>query len=724
MPYRINPKTGQREELDPLTGQPIQQPQEGMEFAPPAGGVQEPKRGGLFSNVKQAFSGFFPATKNYVQDVSAHLGVKSKEFDAAQASIERGQAGLQQLTERARKETDPVRKKKLMNLVQEQSKQFGELAKEIQPEYSEDIDKNPLERGLAVGAEIAPLAMTPTAGAIKGAGFKAAARRVGSMAVQGGAMAAARPLTSLKDMTPEERLTESLKAAGMGALLVGGIQAGGEIISGVAKGTSTIGKKTEQAGSSIRQSVRKIKEPAGVWGAQKEDAINETLTKLDINGTAAEQYKQLATKYDDLTAGIDDYLTTKKVPVKAADINAKITTDLRDIPGDVLAEKQGMKEYTKIMKEVAGVKDSQGLFGLKKWLNGRLGRVYTKIEKGNPLSPAEETILQARDTVDGLITELHPEIKDLTMAQSHLRDAAPSLAKARLVTPTNRIAGTTVPTPIVHKASDIIGRGLQKAGGAMSKVGSAEESALSFAAPVTQGLKTVAVKAAPIFASPPNASQDLQSDSEENAGYQESQNQQNHALSVPQEEAPQKTVTGYTLVQLQQAQAKAIQAGAKKAAAQLKQMYDIEAEYQKSQGTDTKAKEYSEGDKKFILAKNEASKALKTLDEGKVKTGKFAAAFAAPAELFGTQSKETTDFRAQLATARTAARNALLGANMSDKELESYLDAIFDYSNHPNVIRQKLATFVKSMQDYEDSIAGNNTNVEDLLQFSNGQKAF
>lgn len=123
-------------------------------------------------------------------------------------------------------------------------------------------------------------------------------------------------------------------------------------------------------------------------------------------------------------------------------------------------------------------------------------------------------------------------------------------------------------------------------------------------------------------------------------------------------------------------------------------------------GEDQKAKKYSEGDKKFLLAKNEANKAMRLLDGGKVSSGKLASAKSGVEEFLGVQDPNTTEFKAQLATARTAARNALLGANMSDKEMESYLDAIFSYSNEPQIIKAKLQTFINSMNDYENSVAG------------------
>ena len=195
---------------------------------------------------------------------------------------------------------------------------------------------------------------------------------------------------------------------------------------------------------------------------------------------------------------------------------------------------------------------------------------------------------------------------------------------------------------------------------------------------------------------------------------------------IPQSVSPQgaesqtlpdigQSATGYTVEQLAKAYRRAIEAGATETAQQIKSLYDMEAAYQK--GNKEVTKKYSEGDKKFLLAKNEATKAFGLLERG-VNTGKMAAVGSKVGEFFGTQDPATTAFKAQLATARTAARNALLGANMSDRELESYLDAIFSFSNEPKIIRQKLITFINSMQDYESSIAGPTLPDIDQLQFS------
>lgn len=117
-------------------------------------------------------------------------------------------------------------------------------------------------------------------------------------------------------------------------------------------------------------------------------------------------------------------------------------------------------------------------------------------------------------------------------------------------------------------------------------------------------------------------------------------------------------------------------------------------------------KSLSEGDKKFALAGQEAKKALDFISSGKVKTGKLEKVKSGIETFIGTEEDEVTATRSQIATARTAARNALLGANMSDAELESYLDAVFDFGLEPKILKQRLETFVQSMDDYQQFIAG------------------
>lgn len=565
----------------------------GMNISNPEFGGQpevQPKKGGLFGNLKDMGKAFvdtvLPASKNIAQDIGVSLGIQSKDSVAAQQSMKEAQDMNRKLVEVAAKEKDPQTKARMLKLSRESSANLEKANDIVTPQFSEDLNKNVVERGVAAGAEIAPLIMNPTA---KG---KTALQRTLSMAKQGAAASGLRTAASTKDMTAEERLTNSLVDAGWGGLFTGGIQAGGEILKKISGKTSTVGTNIKQKGSDIRQTVRKIKQPAGVWSSQKEDTINTALDELKIGGTAEEQYKKLAPAYDKLTEDISLYLDEKSVPLKSTDIVDQVNASLSDIPGDVLSDAQGLKEFEKISKEInKTAKDSEGLFEVKKWLNGRLGRVYDKVEKGNPLSPAEEVILQARDTVDQAITKLHPEIKQLTLTQSYLRDAAPSLARARQVVPTTRIAGTTVPVGVSQKATDIAGAGIQKVGSAIEKAGQGGESALGFAAPTLKNAQTVVNKFSPAviggFRSEDvgNMPQDTQSTetqtNQDNQGVGV-QGESDHTNTIP------KTATGFTVEQHLQALSQATAAGDKNAVKEIKAQLAIEQDYQKETGGSAK----------------------------------------------------------------------------------------------------------------------------------------
>lgn len=546
-----------------------------------------PEKTGLFGALKGAgkwvADTFFPATKNFVQDVSSGLAVKGKDYQDMVKSNQDAQAMVSKLVERAKNETDPEKKKRLLDLAREQSANLGKILEEGTPKFSKDVEKNPLERGLAVGTEIGTSVLTPEA---KGAG---AGARIFSAAKQGAMLAGSRAATSLEDMTPEERLKKTLTDAGLGALTVGALQGGSEAVSALAKGsqaTKKIGENITEKGGEIRQGVRKIHEPAGVWSASKEQKINETLDKLNIGGTAGEQYTQLEPAYNKLTKAISDFLDESAKPVASKDLQTNVQKALEDIPGDVLAESQGAKEFEKITKEISKIKDSKDLFAMKQWLNGRLGRVYAKLEKGNPLSPAEEVILESRDVIDKTITKVHPEIKDLTMTQSHLRDAAPSLAKARLVVPTQRIMGTTVPASITQKAQDIAGKGVQNAGKVVEKAGQFGSAGFGFAEKPVQILTKGAQKVAPLLVTPstpfenvPNVTSDTQgneSQAAQNENGQTLESKTNHKQSVAQ------TVTGFTVEQHLKALSQAKAAGDTQAAKAIQQQLDIEQAYQKT----------------------------------------------------------------------------------------------------------------------------------------------
>lgn len=98
---------------------------------------------------------FLSSGRNIAKDVGAGLAVRSKDYQSAQKSIEDAQSMVGKLVERAKIEKDPVKKQGLLDLAREQSTKLGDINVGMQPEFSEDVNKSPLERGFSAATEIA-----------------------------------------------------------------------------------------------------------------------------------------------------------------------------------------------------------------------------------------------------------------------------------------------------------------------------------------------------------------------------------------------------------------------------------------------------------------------------------------------------------------------------------------------------------------------------------------
>jgi hypothetical protein len=102
---------------------------------------------------------------------------------------------------------------------------------------------------------------------------------------------------------------------------------------------------------------------------------------------------------------------------------------------------------------------------------------------------------------------------------------------------------------------------------------------------------------------------------------------------------------------------------------------------------------------KLQAAATAAIDAYNILEGGGVDLGKIAGLVTQPfAEFTGTQSAENVNYRSSVALARTMARNAMLGANMSDSELKSVEKFIPEYTDEPNIAKLKLANFIRQLQ--------------------------
>ena len=212
------------------------------------------------------------------------------------------------------------------------------------------------------------------------------------------------------------------------------------------------------------------------------------------------------------------------------------------------------------------------------------------------------------------------------------------------------------------------------------------------------------------------------SSTNQNSGYDNNQNGfQNNVQgnisptnSIPQDVniGPERQITSEQMQQVYMAQAQGLISA--KTADAIQKAYDVQEKSIKAgQG---KSGTPTEFDKKFDFAGRQAYAALQVLDENKIESGPFESLKSVIGETTGTQKKEITDFKSKLAVARTSARNALLGANMSEQEIKSLLDFVFDFNQPTPILRQRLQSFVESMNDYRANVAGGGVDAETLMQ--------
>lgn len=505
----------------------------------------------------------------------------------------------------------------------------------------------------------------------------------------------------------------------------------------------------QKAGKYTKQKSAPIYTKGSVWGAEREDAINETLDRLGFKGTAQDKYAQLAPKFEVLNKSIKNELKIDPKTVKTSSIIDKFVHNLKStLRRSELDSATAQKEIQDYLTDLAGGDQmpdkfkTDYLFELKKAVNEDYQSVIKKSYSNIPLNNREKVIAAARQTLDDIITETHPQVKDYTIMQSHLYDAAESLNRARKTVPTVRIAGTTVPTEVIQKAQDATGSLLIGAGDKVAQVQGGLGSITNKLPAVSMrsdGARNFAinqlVSASGGNVSNPtqNISQQPQGDYENYPANSQAQTELNtstdHGTNLPSspqdvnmgggmgsEPAPilPKTLNPYGVTPevIYREYNNALDAGDGKTAARLRTMYEDEVAYQKQNKTDTKTPKLSEGDKKFAFAGAEARKALTALDTiPELPVGPISGSglMQKSRQLSGNQSNAESNFLSKVAIARTAARNALLGTNMSDKEIQSLLEFTFDASLPREVLRQRIDSFIDSMETYMETIAGPET---------------
>ena len=388
--------------------------------------------------------------------------------------------------------------------------------------------------------------------------------------------------------------------------------------------------------------------------------------------------------------------------------------------------------------------------------NSKFGKSIIDVNTGDAVVSSAQKL--EANTIRRLLKGMFPEIAGALDEQADLLVLQPILNHARSVSNTQ---GSTIRTSLVNKVdltkplasieaiiNEFIAGSPEKASAFLQKGSGKEQLSTKMGMniagkaipPMVEGgqrlTRQIMTSMPSLFNQKSDAYNQAPNDGYDPQATPNSENQIDHDPSIPpnglgaspqdiQQEAPLGLGSeppplneyGATISELRQLQSMAIMQGATKDASRIGQLIDIEVDAQKEMAVKTKAEKapkLSEGDKKFAFAKQEAQKALDQLDTlsdipvGPLQGSKLAQTFR---QYSGNQSQNETMFLSKVAVARTAVKNALLGANQSPQEVQSLLEFTFDASLPREILRDRIASFVDSMDSYMQTIAGPDTSM-------------
>jgi hypothetical protein len=595
----------------------------------------------------------------------------------------------------------------------------------------------------------------PIAGAIGGS-FLPGLGTIAGGAVGAGIGALAKHAFDEKEGLDIADVGKEAALGGVGGVVGKGIGAvGGKVLSKM-KGVSG---SFDDAAKGLKQGTRQIKQPASVFGADKEKAINKTLDKYAFRGTAQQQYESLEPTMQKIEGEIQK-LIIKNPTLSASkeEIKKSFLTNLKSsLRSKDLTEAQAIKEIDGYLTDLLKASGGTGKFtnipigtlrNLKKLVNEDYGPAYAIMERGGALTPRQKVIVAAWGSLDDAVKNVSPEIKDLLVDESNLYRAARSLSGARSNPPTLRVGGTSVPQVVTQGIRDVGAAGAGTASKVLSKVPGQLPSIQNQA--VGQSVVRLPFAGSGMEPTLNNGEYNGQNNPQNNGNPQYSQNntagygqhmpeiipqalpqsqdpgflpgetpqqwtqrmqggqstQQSMSLPENPQDAMLGTLNPYgaSPEKLYAKYIEALSAGDKGNAALLKQMWEDETEYQKANVV--KPKPQNAKQQSFASAGQAAEQALSLLESGSVSTGIGQGFLGGIGEKTGMNSQTQQQYRSTVALARTAARNAMLGANMSEKELESMSAFIPEFNDAPNIAKTKLQTFVTLMNQFSQNFEG------------------
>lgn len=294
-------------------------------------------------------------------------------------------------------------------------------------------------------------------------------------------------------------LEDLVKGAGTGALTAGVLNKllGGRAAKVADEATGT-GNRLEQMGATARRKVLNPQTSNAPYAASEEKAALALQEKLGLKGSGRQQLEQVDKLYNQWNDGIKSIIDAGS---NRAESKVGLASKIRNfvnqegqnfIPGDQTYETLLNRELTKFERSVTGdAATAKDIFAFKNRLASNYKNAFKKAsgDSASALTAPESVALDVWKSLDNLLVELEPGVKDLTVKQSQLYDISPGLVKKAKETAQIPITGGRIGTGPLQALEDSTGRTLQSAGRA---IGGGSQAA---APPVSSALKQLLLRA-------------------------------------------------------------------------------------------------------------------------------------------------------------------------------------------------------------------------------------
>lgn len=391
MPYYIDPKTKQRIELDPKTGQPIGQSMTST------GGVapQQPQKESFFQRLVKSF------VKPVVDYGSMVGGAGYEVYRAGKSALGDENAYIDK---QGKNVANPFLNQQELETFSKPGSAALEGTKRAAGMASYFIPGGKLAEGAGVGAKI-----------LQGAAMGAKAG-----GLYGFSQSKANDLEGLATDTVKGSVT-------------------GGVTGGVIGGVGGVVSKFKGAKAGTQAKVINPDVPASPTMIAKKKEIVDELGKMGISGKNAEDIaSKVGSKYKELGDQAVSILDSSSKTKSWGRLQAVLKKQLNEngeyyIPDDPRYSKLLDRELTLLSKKVDNGKlTAKALYDFKNELASKLNNGFRK-ESGDlssPISDIEGVRLDLWKNIDDVITNIEPEVKEITKQMSFLHKASPGLKKS------------------------------------------------------------------------------------------------------------------------------------------------------------------------------------------------------------------------------------------------------------------------------------------------------